>query len=1154
MKKYLISLLLFVTFFAMSNHISAGQDLSSYFSVTDFRFCEDVVEVGGRFICNSEKKEYTSKAEADQDEDDNKVCNSGSSDERYIFSSIIDWTFDYEDYDGTIQEGDYVSIPLFRDRYVIKDAGGNALTGYQQLLQGGSLGETDLYVNGIKIGTWNIADPANRILYIKFSDGINDSRLTKSLQGQFKTTKNFYFAITHRETSDVNITVGSGSNERIEPFCIKSTIPSTRTAYEFNYGINSTSNNFVSWRFLSNRGTFRDLCTAFNNNSEMVDTRIYDNLIFEADLGEYYSYNGRDVELGIDARIEGLYIPKLPDEYDAIGSGTTVPMLSLFTRDNNPAANYATLEDYRQGIDKLHYGLYVDSGTNNGTLVINLGEQPSRTITYGDAIRTRNLNCDRAGSWGCDNVGSYVSYSAPFTYDPLEINAYNIVYGVDNASKLGHGYSGGNVMVYQITLKQYFPTVISSHDESIAVNWYWTDSQGNSNTETEIKTATLQPASSNALTRGVLVFQLLDKDSKVAIDGTDVTLIKCSDANCTSNSGTENGTTNTNGIVTFSGLDDGYYKITQNSFKTGYTNSLETYRTYNGGAFSNKVETNIIEIAGDGVSLYGTNQRQSFTITYKPGSKGTFSEYTEDILYGNTPNPVIPTATGGWVFAGWKDSDSGDLIQTLPPVTQNKTYVAQWYKNIKVSVLYIDSETNSEISTVSRFEEIKRDGTTYDVSDKKIEIANYEFVSTEGNETGTRVDDDITVKYFYRKKRANLIDQHYDCTDESNRVLITSNTVEKIYGENYEVTETEFLRQHPNYILKTASSNNSGTVDEGTVTNEEIVIVFCYQKKDSHIVPSLNVTGKESITSSGEKVNYKINYNVEYTDYIGSSNITIVDTLPYEIDENDSNLDGGIYNNSNKTITWTFPATNINSYTNNAQSIEKNIEVKYKGTDLTKDVITNKVTAEVVANNTKIPTTKNYNTDINVVGKIKITYKDKDGNEIFESEESIDKVGKKYYLNEKTKAGYKIVESPKSKEIQYTEQDQEINYVYERIKIHIGITSNDGGTVEGEEDVYYGESSTEGKIKITASEGYIIKSVKVNGKEMEIPKEYKELTLSKFVNVTTDQNIEVEFMKESLKIDVKDTGIRKVAYILISVAFIILGLFIIKKLKIKTQI
>ena len=60
---------------------------------------------------------------------------------------------------------------------------------------------------------------------------------------------------------------------------------------------------------------------------------------------------------------------------------------------------------------------------------------------------------------------------------------------------------------------------------------------------------------------------------------------------------------------------------------------------------------------------------------------------------------------------------------------------------------------------------------------------------------------------------------------------------------------------------------------------------YYYQKKDSSLETSINKEGPDEITSKDGIVQYKITYNAIVKDYIGNATITIIDTLPYKIDE-----------------------------------------------------------------------------------------------------------------------------------------------------------------------------------------------------------------------------------------------------------------------------
>ena len=78
-------------------------------------------------------------------------------------------------------------------------------------------------------------------------------------------------------------------------------------------------------------------------------------------------------------------------------------------------------------------------------------------------------------------------------------------------------------------------------------------------------------------------------------------------------------------------------------------------------------------------------------------------------------------------------------------------------------------------------------------------------------------------------------------------------------------------------------------------------------------------TGTKSITSKEEEVIYEISYTAKIDEYIGKVQVIVVDTVPYEIEEEKSNLAGGEYNAENKTITWK-EVVEVNTYANDGNN------------------------------------------------------------------------------------------------------------------------------------------------------------------------------------------------------------------------------------------
>ncbi len=142
--------------------------------------------------------------------------------------------------------------------------------------------------------------------------------------------------------------------------------------------------------------------------------------------------------------------------------------------------------------------------------------------------------------------------------------------------------------------------------------------------------------------------------------------------------------------------------------------------------------------------------------------------------------------------------------------------------------------------------------------------------------------------------------------------------------------------------------------------NRYITSVNGYTITNTLIVKELNVTktGPDTISSIDEKLEYKLDYKADIdTKYRGDTKITVVDTLPYKIDETkEYNLDGGtysideetniptitwsgIYNFDTNTITWSDESTQvleINTEDVKLNTIEfsKTISFVYEGIEI----------------------------------------------------------------------------------------------------------------------------------------------------------------------------------------------------------------------------
>ena len=775
-----------------------------------------------------------------------------------------------------------------------------------------------------------------------------------------------------------------------------------------------------------------------------------------------------------------------------------------------------TYSEFKSRLTKYQYGIYEDGNTK--TIIVNFGNQPSSDMTYDYLIHKTSPEFSK--------FTDFLYASIPFTFDSNIKNIIENKIGMSNCI-------GGKVVFWGIKLGLEFPVVQIETTKSMGGTWSWQDSVGNNKTEPLNFNFNLYPPSAIVNVRGTSKLLLRDYDSKNEIVGATIKLQK---KNGDTFEDVSTGVTDSSGMVSFRNLESGTYRYIQIGYLSHYKS--DSFKVYDDNNLNNQITTFNFD-ADSGNTVYASNERERFTIKYLPGSHGVFNETVySNILYEEFTPEFEPVGADGWIFKGW--SPDRELF-----VTGNQTYTATWMKYVKVTTKYIDLNTGNSIA--ADVVDIAVNDTDYQTNQKDIE--NYELVRVDGNRSGNRGENDIVVTYYYKKKEANLNIKYLDCS--TNREIANATNATLYYGDNYDADTYEISVSIPeNYNRTSASKSNNY---RGIVSDDNINVSYCYNKKDSNINTEITVSGTDKITSSSDKVSYKIDYNAIFTDYIGDYNITIVDTLPYNIDINNSDLDGGIYNARNKTITWNITG-NINSYQNDRYSITKNIELKFTDIDIEEDLMINHVSGNIVTDDKNITVETNCNTYIDIKGTINVRYLNDSKEELIPSIESTGKVGKEYELIKKDIEGYKIIKSPDNDKYKYIEGNIDLEFVYERIKYKITVKSlTDGGKVSGDEEVYYKEDSKENNINIEANDGYYISNITINDKEIKIPDKKTKLTLPKFTKLDENKDIKVSFAKFT-SIIVPDTkGSTSIILIIIGIVLIVgSSIFIIKnKLSVK---
>ena len=207
----------------------------------------------------------------------------------------------------------------------------------------------------------------------------------------------------------------------------------------------------------------------------------------------------------------------------------------------------------------------------------------------------------------------------------------------------------------------------------------------------------------------------------------------------------------------------------------------------------------------------------------------------------------------------------------------------------------------------------------------------YELVTSPDNSNGKiSSETPVTVRYIYKLKDAKVTVHHY-----------IDGTTDKVPNNEGGVNEDQLINGRVDDAYNTAAMTtipanykvvNTPANAAGTMTVDPIEVTYFYKLKDATIENSnFEKTSPQIVNNANQKFVYNIKYSGNVRDYIGKGVLEIVDTLPYKIDIDKSDLAGGEYDEEHKTIKWKILVNNINSFDNNGNvEIIKTFGVVYK--------------------------------------------------------------------------------------------------------------------------------------------------------------------------------------------------------------------------------
>ncbi len=342
-------------------------------------------------------------------------------------------------------------------------------------------------------------------------------------------------------------------------------------------------------------------------------------------------------------------------------------------------------------------------------------------------------------------------------------------------------------------------------------------------------------------------------------------------------------------------------------------------------------ETIELDNSGDGI-IAKYNQEGKVEWAKKLGSQAEYGGYNK--ITEVSDGYIAIAYYQGNIVIPKEETEYGEEIKVEGSEEQDKLVLIKYTEEGKVEwITNIDENMDIDNNTL-----IKETEEGYSIIDtNNMLVAKYQKIYEQPIAKEQAI---VTIQN--KLGQGNVIVHHYkENTTES---LSADQT---ITGEIDSAYETQPATDIPvNYELVSMPDNATGTIKEGTTE-----VIYYYKLKEPNITEQTieKESSTEKITLPDQAIDYNINYTAKVDNYIGNATVTIVDTLPYEIDLEKSNIANGSYDSEEKTITWTEEIGDIDTFVNGEKEINitKEISLVYKDIDVTQAKVENTVTGTI---------------------------------------------------------------------------------------------------------------------------------------------------------------------------------------------------------------
>ena len=324
------------------------------------------------------------------------------------------------------------------------------------------------------------------------------------------------------------------------------------------------------------------------------------------------------------------------------------------------------------------------------------------------------------------------------------------------------------------------------------------------------------------------------------------------------------------------------------------------------------------------------------------------------------------------------------------------------------------------------------------------------------NKTYTITDKNVIINIYYKKNSYGYSVNYFFNSEKG----FTTNS-EAIYGDKITAqskwlsSERLIKENKSDYFLDpNKNEENNKEITVGTDEDKNVLDIYYINTNFDNTTETISkVTNTEKATSSSQKVSYKVTYNTSINNVRKGDKVvvTITDTLPGSIIENESTLNGGVYNSNDNTITW-IKTYNIAEY-KSVYTVNEEISytVKYEDyLNFNGNTLVNTANGYTTVSHEglddKVTEGKedSASTRVEIKGTVNVYFKDNNDNEIATKVALGEKLaGTSYTTTAKNITGYTLDETklPSNANGNYIEGNIDVVYYY---------TKNDGDITENE--------------------------------------------------------------------------------------------------------